>query len=238
MKERREKKEREELEKKERREKKEAEKRKKEEEKQKKLEEKKRLEQEKEQVREEKLRRENLAKQKFRGYFGKIEKPVTKKVKTNRIFHSETCFILLQEYVPTESILTPFSVKDCMSLAKPPREPLSDTAEFDQLLQQQDPDVTVNSYIQTCKAQGGRVRHRELPAPREVKGDDDVIIVSPEGKELEGSHTRHKYKLLQFAENHRPAYYGTWRKQRGSVNPRNPLKKDEVIKRKWEVLEL
>lgn len=80
MKERQEKREREELEKKERKEKRDAEKRKKDEEKQKKLEERRKLEQEKEQQKEEKARREKEAKLKFLGFFGKVEKPTVKKV--------------------------------------------------------------------------------------------------------------------------------------------------------------
>lgn len=37
-----------------------------------------------------------------------------------------------------------------------------------------------------------------------------------------------KYKLLQFRENYRPAYFGTWRKKSRKITPRNPLKKDTV----------
>ena len=37
-----------------------------------------------------------------------------------------------------------------------------------------------------------------------------------------------KYKLLQFHENYRPAYYGTWQKLSTVIQPRNPFKKDEV----------
>ena len=35
-------------------------------------------------------------------------------------------------------------------------------------------------------------------------------------------------KLLQFRENHRPAYWGTWRKKSGEVRPRNPFGQDKV----------
>lgn len=35
-------------------------------------------------------------------------------------------------------------------------------------------------------------------------------------------------KLLQFCENHRPAYYGTWRKISRKLSARNPFAKDEV----------
>lgn len=116
-----------------------------------------------------------------------------------------------------------------MFVAKAARDPLGDTVEFDQLVKQQEPDIG-SSYIQTCKLLPRKSccpgRNRKSSVPQVDSEDDSVMIVSPGNKELEQNLPR--FKLLQFAENHRPAYYGTWRKQRGSVNPRNPLKKDEV----------
>ncbi|KAJ3087877.1 Chromatin assembly factor 1, subunit A, partial [Quaeritorhiza haematococci] len=38
-----------------------------------------------------------------------------------------------------------------------------------------------------------------------------------------------KWKLLQFAENYRPAYYGTWRKRSKIINGRRPFAKDPVL---------
>jgi len=35
-------------------------------------------------------------------------------------------------------------------------------------------------------------------------------------------------KLLQFAENRRPAYWGTWSKKSDSVGPRKPLGIEKV----------
>ncbi|RWW78170.1 hypothetical protein BHE74_00013629 [Ensete ventricosum] len=39
---------------------------------------------------------------------------------------------------------------------------------------------------------------------------------------------QHK-KLLQFCQNHRPAYYGTWRRKSGVVGPRHPFRKDPQL---------
>lgn len=267
LKERREKKEREELEKKERREKREAEKRKKEEERKKKEEgrkkreeerkkkqdEKLRLEQEKEVQREEKLRKENQAKIKFRGYFGKIDKPAIKVVSIalgyrtvfdGHVFGGEgsigvcfTCVCTLQDTVASESILTPFSVKDWMTLAKAPHPPLEDTAVFDQQTQLQDKDFT-SDYIKQCKSHSekrrkrrGNVQNKETESGRVVpeNDDDDMIVVSAESNvSSKPAPPKLMFKLLQFAENYRPAYYGTWRKAT-SIKPRNPFHKDEVI---------
>jgi len=39
----------------------------------------------------------------------------------------------------------------------------------------------------------------------------------------------YKMKLLQFFENHRPAYYGTWRKNTKIISGRHPFKKDTEL---------
>ena len=58
--------------------------------------------------------------------------------------------------------------------------------------------------------------------------DDDIIIVENEKEtEQENNNIMH-VKLLQFSENYRPPYYGTWRKISRFISPRNPFKKDEV----------
>lgn len=36
-------------------------------------------------------------------------------------------------------------------------------------------------------------------------------------------------KFLQFHDNHRPAYFGTWRKKSKTISARNPWRKDEVF---------
>lgn len=40
---------------------------------------------------------------------------------------------------------------------------------------------------------------------------------------------QYKMKLLQFFENHRPAYYGTWRKSTRKINGRKPFSKDDEV---------
>jgi hypothetical protein len=114
-------------------------------------------------------------------------------------------------------MLTPFSIKDGMSLAKPLKDPLQDTSEFDQLVSTQSQSFT-SDYLKAC---------RTMTLSRQIKPvaeEEDVIIVSDPPKQR-----LPRFKLLQFKENHRPAYYGSWRRARGTVTPRNPLKKDEVL---------
>lgn len=49
--------------------------------------------------------------------------------------------------------------------------------------------------------------------------DNDVQIVS---------HDKPRFKLLQFSENHRPPYWGSWRKKSKIIKARTPFSKDEV----------
>lgn len=57
--------------------------------------------------------------------------------------------------------------------------------------------------------------------------DEDIIIVDQKDANVKRSQVA-KYKLLQFCENYRPAYYGSWQKVSKIIRPRNPFKKDEV----------
>ena len=109
-----------------------------------------------------------------------------------------------------------------MVLAKAPCPPLQDKSNFDNLLKLQTPNST-QSYVKDCrsKLKTAPLKRRAVePTAR----NDDVIIITNSGCK----NSLHKFKLLQFHTNYRPAYYGTWRKARGSINPRNPFKKDEV----------
>ena len=59
---------------------------------------------------------------------------------------------------------------------------------------------------------------------------DDLLIIENEDlvEKENGSIHIMRVKLLQFSENYRPPYYGTWRKSSCLISPRNPFKKDEV----------
>lgn len=57
----------------------------------------------------------------------------------------------------------------------------------------------------------------------------DVVIM--ESSKVDGVPERKKFgrmKLLQFSENHRPAYWGTWNKKTAIIRPRNPWAQDKV----------
>jgi hypothetical protein len=68
------------------------------------------------------------------------------------------------------------------------------------------------------------------------RDEDEIMVIDddlPSDLKTTEPTTKHeinkvKGKLLQFRENNRPAYFGSWRKKSSSVGPRTPLKKDEV----------
>ena len=111
----------------------------------------------------------------------------------------------------------------------PSRCPIEDTSILDELLQHQDKSV---DYLKICKLQSARkpthVWARAAVEPMEVDDNDDDDGSCQVWEEEKVSVQQRKFKLLQFRENHRPAYYGTWSKPRGKVNPRNPFRMDSV----------
>lgn len=125
-----------------------------------------------------------------------------------------------EDKVSSETILTPFSIKSGMSLAKASREPLQGTTEFDQLISLQSSNSTSN-YIHTCKFES-RKKFKSTPCNRP---EDDVMILSDSKDPPTPKQNLPTFKLLQFSKNHRPAYYGSWRRKDGSITPRNPFKK-------------
>lgn len=136
-------------------------------------------------------------------------------------------------------ILTPFPTKPDVTMATPPHPPLQDSTHFDSALSRQDSSVG-RVYLEECKHKPklGRVaeikeeenecdKNKDVECMEVDDEDDDVIITSP--NMICPKRRRNMcYKLLQFHTNHRPAYFGTWRKRSKMITPRNPFKKDMV----------
>ena len=80
------------------------------------------------------------------------------------------------------------------------------------------------------------VDESKMNSTAERDEDDDIMIIDDDissGLKTTETTTKReinkiKGKLLQFHENYRPAYFGSWRKRSSSVGARTPLKKDEV----------
>lgn len=118
-------------------------------------------------------------------------------------------------------------------LAKSPHASFSTSkkADFDSSLHSQN---LQSSYLQ--QARGKRPRALAKKTGPDVSPDvslEEVVIVSPPkaaGCCIDGSSKANglRFKLLQFQENYRPAYYGTWQKKSSMISRRNPFRKDTV----------
>ncbi|XP_048351808.1 chromatin assembly factor 1 subunit A [Sphaerodactylus townsendi] len=58
---------------------------------------------------------------------------------------------------------------------------------------------------------------------------DVVIVGSSQTGDVPERKKFGRMKLLQFCENHRPAYWGTWNKTSSCIKPRNPWSKDTTL---------
>nr|XP_033326883.1 chromatin assembly factor 1 subunit A-B [Megalopta genalis]XP_033326884.1 chromatin assembly factor 1 subunit A-B [Megalopta genalis]XP_033326886.1 chromatin assembly factor 1 subunit A-B [Megalopta genalis] len=128
----------------------------------------------------------------------------------------------------------PFEVKADMKLAPVCRRNLSEE-EKDTL------DNTKNRVISEAKLYLSNLKNKKIVPrkssktwPLETK-DDDVVLLDDDN---DGNANivnqdivveKQRTKLLQFKENRRPPYWGTWRKRSEIINPRKPFSKDE----KW-----
>ncbi|XP_035732992.1 chromatin assembly factor 1 subunit A-B-like [Vespa mandarinia] len=88
-------------------------------------------------------------------------------------------------------------------------------------------------YLAEMKAKKIITHKSERTWPLEAK-DDDIIVLDEEENDSKSSVVfqpevvmdKNRPKLLQFHENRRPPYWGTWRKQSNNINPRRPFSKD------------
>ncbi|KAM9702949.1 LOW QUALITY PROTEIN: chromatin assembly factor 1 subunit A-like [Dama dama] len=124
----------------------------------------------------------------------------------------------------------PFKIKEHMVLAPRCRTAFDQDLcdQLDQLLQQQSSEF---SFLQDLKS---RWQLRSGPAVLSNRSTDllnsDVVIV--ESSKVDGVPERRKFgrmKFLQFSENHRPAYWGTWNKKATVIHPRDPWAQDRDL---------
>jgi chromatin assembly factor 1 subunit A len=222
--ERRLKKEKDEMERREKQEKREAERKKKQEELQVKLDEKRKREEEKKQEKEKIETRTKLQSQQFLSFFQKKPSPKLA-TKDSQEVHS--------------LLYPPLAPKPGMCVATPNRPPIMDTNVLDAALNNKEGDDSyVSNFLASCKKrrkscpnlQMKKLKDRVL-ALDNSEASNDCILVGEDGMEslVSGNPQSLKFKLLQFQENHRPPYWGTWRKQSKWVSARRPFGKDKDL---------
>ncbi|XP_047388489.1 chromatin assembly factor 1 subunit A isoform X1 [Sciurus carolinensis] len=124
----------------------------------------------------------------------------------------------------------PFEIKEHMVLAPRCRAAFNQDRcdQLDQLLQQQSGD---GSFLEELK---GRRPLRSGPTRlcsrnADVFNSDVVIVGSGKVASVPDRRKFGQMKLLQFSENHRPAYWGTWNKKTAIICPRNPWAQDKAL---------
>ncbi|NXY11656.1 CAF1A factor, partial [Pteruthius melanotis] len=120
----------------------------------------------------------------------------------------------------------PFEIKENMVLA-----PLSRVAldpdyleQLDKLLRAQNDEV---SFLRDLKCRKPRKTGPTLVSDSSDSVNSDVVVVDNcQGDAVPEREKFGRMKLLQFSENHRPAYWGTWNKRTSLIRARNPWAKD------------
>ncbi|XP_054983220.1 chromatin assembly factor 1 subunit A isoform X1 [Sorex araneus] len=124
----------------------------------------------------------------------------------------------------------PFEIKEHMFLAPVCRMPFDQDLcdQLDRLLQQQSSDCC---FLQELRARQPLSSGATVLSTRSTElSNSDVVIV--ESGKVDSVPERKKFgrmKLLQFSENHRPAYWGTWNKTTAIIRPRWPWAQDRDL---------
>ncbi|XP_051495695.1 chromatin assembly factor 1 subunit A isoform X2 [Apus apus] len=123
----------------------------------------------------------------------------------------------------------PFEIKENMVLA-----PLCRVALDPDLLEQLDKLLcgqnSEDSFLRDLKCRKPRKTGPTFVSSSTDIVNSDVVVVDnckPDAVPERGKFGR--MKLLQFCENHRPAYWGTWNKKTSVIHPRNPWSKDSKL---------
>uniref|UniRef100_A0A8C7JLI2 Chromatin assembly factor 1, subunit A (p150) n=1 Tax=Oncorhynchus kisutch TaxID=8019 RepID=A0A8C7JLI2_ONCKI len=129
--------------------------------------------------------------------------------------------LLLQTLASACEKFAPFEIKEHMCLAPLTRVQCAEAVleELDRYLAK--PDGSLDGLSDWTKNK-----------PRRSGQTKECMAMVVEGPKPDGVPDRQHYgrmKLLQFRENYRPAYWGTWRKNSPHISPRCPLRQDKDL---------
>ncbi|KAM9330575.1 chromatin assembly factor 1 subunit A [Gastrophryne carolinensis] len=137
----------------------------------------------------------------------------------------------------------PFEIKKNMAIAPLCRVEFDqeNSVQLDEFLKEQSAGVNFLLELKTRKVRKmGRTVIPEVPPTASDTEDVQIIIETESVATLPGKmvteecsvperRTFGKMKLLQFSENHRPAYWGTWSRSSTVICPRKPWAQDTVL---------
>ncbi|NWU33303.1 CAF1A factor, partial [Hylia prasina] len=123
----------------------------------------------------------------------------------------------------------PFEIRENMVLAPLSRVTLDPDylEQLDKLLYAQNSEI---SFLRELKCRKPRKTGPTLVSDSSDSVNSDVVVV--DNCQTDAVPEREKFgrmKLLQFSENHRPAYWGTWNKRTSLIRARNPWSKDTKL---------
>ncbi|XP_029607121.1 chromatin assembly factor 1 subunit A isoform X2 [Salmo trutta] len=122
----------------------------------------------------------------------------------------------------------PFEIKEHMGLAPLTRVQCEEAVldELDRYLAKPDGSLHgLRDWTRNEPRRSGPTKPRSTDSMRQC-----IVIVK--GPKPDGVPDRQRYgrmKLLQFRENYRPAYWGTWSKKSPHISPRYPLRQDKDL---------
>ncbi|XP_060037933.1 chromatin assembly factor 1 subunit A isoform X1 [Erinaceus europaeus] len=124
----------------------------------------------------------------------------------------------------------PFEIKEHMVLAPQSRAALAPALceQLDSLLQLQASGASFLDELRTrrplCSGPTAAPQQRT-----DIFNSDVIILESSPEKVAPRRRPRGRMKLLQFCENHRPAYWGSWTKHSTVIRPRHPWAQDSKL---------
>ena len=137
-----------------------------------------------------------------------------------------------ESFCPTiDSRFVPFQIKENMKLASLPFKQI-DYEEFDAYLSSENPEFDSNTLIAEMKYRRHRNKNKTQPMELQKQCENDIVVVTGGGGDKLCRATQPvtvRFKLLQFAENQRPAYFGTFFKRSSLVTGRRPLGMDATV---------
>ena len=152
--------------------------------------------------------------ERFKNFF--VPKPNYVKRNQNIVHQHDTRFV-------------PFQLKDHMKLATFPSKQI-DYEEFDAYLSLETHEFDSNTFLAEMKYRRSHNRHRNCqPMELQTQTENDIMIVTAGEKMCPTQPLTMRFKLLQFVENQRPAYFGTFFKRSSLVTGRRPFGVESAI---------